>query len=119
MTYNHCETQRFLTPGGRSMQYRYGTKDTIDSANIQLKVIPSMFICGVRRTKGNQRYHQPDCYTRIDRASVNFYDNVGILSSASPFSLFQIAKKNGLSYGSSKWSGGNGSLNAPATGTPA
>lgn len=96
VNYNFYEVQRFLTNGFSPMIY--GNTETINSNNIQLKVIPSLILCGVRRTKGLQRYYQPDCYMKVERASVNFANTVGILSSASPFNLYQISKKNGLNY---------------------
>ena len=48
---------------------------------------------------------------KVERASVNLANTVGILSSASPFNLYQISKKNGLNYNWSEFSGEYGSLN--------
>jgi hypothetical protein len=101
VTYNYYEVQRFLTNGFSPMSY--GIQQTINSNNIQLKVIPSMIIVGVRRTKGNQRYWQPDAYMTVKKTSINFANTVGILSSASPFSLYSISKKNGLNYNFNEW----------------
>lgn len=110
VSYNFYEVQRFLSNGFSAMSY--GNQQTLNSNNIQLKVIPSLILCGVRRIKGNQRYWQPDCYFQIEKANINFANTVGILSSASPHNLYQISKKNGLNYNYNEWVGEYGSLNA-------
>jgi hypothetical protein len=109
VSYNFYETQRFLTNGLNPMAF--GDSQTVQSNNIQLKVIPSMIIAGVRRTKANQKYYQPDAYARIQGCAINFANTVGILSTASPFNLYEISKKNGLSYNYNQWLGKFGSLN--------
>ncbi len=109
VSYNFYEVQRFLTNGVNSMAY--GDKQTIQSNNIQLKVIPSMILAGVRRTKANQKYWNPDAYCRIDSCAINFSNTVGILSTASPFNLYEISKKNGLNYNYNQWYGKFGSIN--------
>lgn len=110
VSYNFYEVQRFITNGLTPMEYS-GPLQTVQSNNIQLKVIPSMIIAGVRRTKANQKYWQPDAYCRIQSTAINFANTVGILSTASPFNLYQISKKNGLNYNYNQWYGKFGSLN--------
>lgn len=115
VSYNFYEVQRFLTNGLTPMQY--GDLQTVQSNNIQLKVIPSMIIAGVRPTKANQKYWQPDAYCRVQSTAINFANTVGILSTASPFNLYQISKKNGLNYNYNQWNGKFGSLNQNQAGT--
>ena len=54
---------------------------------------------------------------KVERASVNFANTVGILSSASPFNLYQISKKNGLNYNWTEFSGEYDNLNLPVDAT--
>lgn len=107
--YNFSEVQRFLSNGFQNLNY--GDVTTCTSSNVQLKVIPSLIIAGVRRTKASQRYYNPDCYYSIKKASINFANSVGLLSTASPYNLWSISKKNGLAYDFSQWVGQYGSLN--------
>ena len=117
VSYNYYEVQRFLSNGFSSL--KYGETTTIQSNNIQLKVIPSLLFCGVRRTKANQKYYNPDCYYRITGAAINFANTVGLLSTASDFNLYEISKKNGLNYNYREWKGKYGNLNSDGAVTPA
>lgn len=118
VNYNYYSVERFLTTGIRALYF--GESDSVTSNNIQLKVVPSLVIAGVRRTKGNQKYFQPDCYCQIERASVNFNGAVGLLSSCNAQELYKISKKNGLNYNWAQWYGqfaerGTGTLNSNGT----
>ena len=94
VNYNYYEVQRFVTNGfGKKVK---GDKHGYQTSNIQLKVIPSLLICGVRRAKSTQKYWHPDAYASISKVSVNFANSVGLLSTNSPFGLYQMSKKNGL-----------------------
>lgn len=112
VTYNYYQVEAFPTTGYSALAY--GGKTTITSNNIQLKVIPSMVIAGVRRTKASQKWYHPDCYYGINKASVNFGNGTGILSTASQFNLFQISRKNGLNSTFNQWLGKYGNFNTPA-----
>lgn len=113
ISYNYYEVQRFLSNGFSPLAY--SQKTTVNSNNIQLKVVPSLMMIGVRKTKGNQRYYNTDSYYGINKASINFANTVGILSSASQYNLYSIAKKNGLNYNFNSFSGKFGNLNPNPT----
>ena len=103
ISYNYYQVERFLSNGFSDL--RYGETTTVISNNIQLKCVPNLILLGVRKTKQNQRYYDPDCYYSIEKASINFDNGVGLLSSASQFDLYQISKKNGINYNFNEWSG--------------
>lgn len=92
--YNYYEIQRFLNNGYTAL--KYGDSTTVISQNLQLKTIPSLIICGIRRVKGHAKYYHTDSYYQIKKASINFNNNVGILSSASQYALYEVSRKNGL-----------------------
>jgi len=109
VSYSYYEVQRFITNGGDAVAY--GGMTTVNSDNIQLKVVPKLIYMAVRPVQGLKKYYNPDCYFRINKANINFANTVGLLSSASDYNLYQISKKNGLNYEYRQWHGKFGSLN--------
>jgi hypothetical protein len=112
IAYSYYDVQSWTTNGGTNT--KYGTMTTINSDNVQLKVVPKLIFVAVRPTQGLKKYYQPDAYFRIENASVNFANTTGLLASASPYALYQMCKKNGLNYEFRQWHGKFGSLNKGA-----
>jgi len=96
------ELPRYITANGTAVDAgtpSAGSKSAV-SVNIvlnslQLNQIPDKLIIYIRRTPGNVS-NVPDVALPIGKININFNNNSGILASAEPVQLWQMARDNGL-----------------------
>jgi hypothetical protein len=101
ITYNGW-LQNTLVPAGATYN---GASQQVSTNNIQLKVVPSRILIGVRPQLSQMTYQDPHSYFQINGCSINFDNGVGILSSCLAEELYNISKKNGLNYDYASWLG--------------
>ena len=97
-----------VTPGA-SVEY--------SSQSLQLNQIPDKLIVMVRKVLGSQNAGDPDSCLPIDRLTINFNNNSGILASATKEDLYRMSRDNGSQQNWYEFSGNatevSGSLAAP------
>lgn len=88
------------------------------SQSLQLNQIPDKLIIMVRKVLGSQNAGDPDSCLPIDRLTINFNNNSGILASATREDLYRMSKDNGSQQNWYEFSGNAtevvGNLAAPA-----
>ena len=88
------------------------------SQSLQLNQIPDKLIIMVRKVLGSQNAGDPDSCLPIDRLTINFNNNSGILASATKEDLYRMSKDNGSQQNWYEFSGNAtevlGTLAAPA-----
>lgn len=72
------------------------TADMVSNA-VQLKGIPDKLMVYVRTPLAAQGVDDPDTFWPISRISITLENATSVLQTASPFHLYQMSKKNGLS----------------------
>ena len=90
----YLEFPRFLTPFNSPVAA--GTTAVIPSQSIQLQQIPDSILIFARRQLGQLTPSTPDYFLPIERVSINFNNQSGILASATQATLYNMSKKNGL-----------------------
>jgi hypothetical protein len=118
VSYAYDEIQCYTTQNLQAIQYNGWLANSVNAGtsypglpvqvstnNIQLKVVPSRILIGVRPQISQMTYHDPHAYFQINGCSINFDNNVGILSSCQAEELYNISKKNGLNYDYASWLG--------------
>lgn len=114
-------TPKLLEPIPRSISYSYMIVDryptdnntavltnstfTYSSNNIQLQSIPRRMYLYARQRNSDQTFTSTDTYAALNSISINYNNYSGLLSSASPFDLYNISKKNGCNLSWPEWSG--------------
>jgi hypothetical protein len=97
-----------VTPGA-SVEY--------SSQSLQLNQIPDKLIVMVRKVLGSQNAGDPDSCLPIDRLTINFNNNSGILASATKEDLYRMSRDNGSQQNWYEFSGNatevSGTLAAP------
>ena len=92
---------------------------TVDftSQSLQLNQIPDKLVIMVRKVLGSQNAGDPDSCLPIDRITINFNNNSGILASATKEDLYRMSKDNGSQQNYYEFSGNatevTGTLAAP------
>jgi hypothetical protein len=86
---------RFVTSYGSSIP-ALGQVDGFISSNMQLNAIPDRMLVFVREASANLTYTSTDTVCRIDKVSINFNNQSGLLASAKPIDLFNMSKSNQL-----------------------
>ena len=69
---------------------------TLSLNAINLEAVPKRIIVAVREQDSKINYTTSDTFAQIVNISVNYGNSQGKLSSATPFDLYQIAKRNGF-----------------------
>jgi hypothetical protein len=103
INYNYDQVECYTSQGLNPIQYNGEVQFT--TQNIQLKVVPKTILVGVRKQLAQCGYQDPHAYFQISKASFNFDNNVGLLSSCNKNELYAISKKNGLNYDYASWLG--------------
>lgn len=80
------------------------TSGTIQLNTLQLNQIPDKLILYVRKVPGNVST-EPDVALPIQKISINFNNNSGILASAEPVQLWEMSRNNGLQSSWNDYSG--------------
>lgn len=81
------------------------TLSTYTSDTIQLNSIPDKVFVFVKEAKANQTGTNPDQYASIKNVNISFNNQVGILSSATPFELFRMSQEAGNNQSWLEWNG--------------
>jgi hypothetical protein len=118
MLFNYITPQQ-LMPVPRSVVYpyyiidRYPTDNStpvaqnalfqISSQNIQLHSIPNRIYVFARRSNATRTFATSDTYAYLSQINVNWNNNSGLLSSASPQDLYRMSVDNGLNMGWPQW----------------
>lgn len=77
----------------------------ITSNNVQLNSIPDMMLCFVRQQFSQLTPFDADAYCAINGVSINFNNNNGILSGATPQMLWKMSKEAGSKQSWLEYSG--------------
>lgn len=116
--YNYDNFYTLTTTCG-SNPYAAGASDVTTSNNIQLSTIPSKILIyvGKAQQKGTDlsgnllpNYNFTDTMAVIDKISINFNNQSGLLSGSNPYQLYQISQSNGCTQSWAQWSNYQGSL---------
>ena len=83
----------------------------ITSNNVQLSSIPDKVFIWVRPQQSDLTYTSADSYATITGVSVLFNNQSGLLSSASPYTLFNLSQEAGSKQNWIEWSGLANGLN--------
>jgi hypothetical protein len=82
-----------------------GVKSEVTSNNVQLSSIPDKVFVWVRPQQSELKYFSPDSYGTITKVSVLFNNQSGLLSSASPYTLYNLGQEAGNKQTWLEWSG--------------
>lgn len=104
MSYGSQQIAYFTTP---SATLTTTSTATIASTNMQLNCVPSHMYIAVREANANLTYTSSDTFLNISGLNITFNNKTGILSTASEYDLFAIAKSNGLC---DTWEGYHGTV---------
>lgn len=97
--------RRYPTDANASIAGATGTS-TLQSSNIQLQSIPRRMYIYARIKNSDLLYTDTDTFLGITSISINWNNRSGLLSSATPYDLYNISKKNGCNLSWTEWSGG-------------
>jgi len=86
---------RYITPSSNAGAFASAQSKDITTQNIQINQIPSKFIVVVRNPYATSTIQQPSTFLSINSISVNLNNASGLLSSATQYDLWKIARKNG------------------------
>lgn len=90
----YYELPRYITTVSQSIPN--ATRATLTTNTLQLNQVPDKLILCVRKVLGNQTPSDADCFLPIKGVSLNFNNNSGILSSATPQDLWRYSTENGV-----------------------
>lgn len=100
--YDYSETQKFVTQLG---SFATQTSQTVYSNNIQLNSVPFKIYIYVREQENvlTTSCNHTDTFFRINSASFQYFAENGIMSSASPQTLYNISATNGCNMSYTQW----------------
>ncbi len=104
--YPYNDILRF--PTDFNFSYAGGAVNRVSSNNIQLSTIPQKIYVYAKR-KNSTLFSSPtytDSFLGIESINLQYYNKVGILSSASKKQLYEISCANGCNMTWDQWSGG-------------
>jgi len=84
-----------ITNVGSTSTLASGTSNTYTSSNLQLSVIPSLFVIAVREQLTSQNWTNSQSFLVINSISILFNNQSGLLSSMTPVNLWEMSRKNG------------------------
>ena len=102
-TYPYYEIQRYPTDAGSPILS--GDSMILPSSNIQLNSIPRIMYILARKSNSSLTFLDTDTFFSIERISVNWANQSGLLSSATKRDLFEMSKRNGCNLNWRDWSG--------------
>jgi hypothetical protein len=82
-----------------------GASDTLNINSLQLEVIPDKFIVYVRQKLADQSVRSADSFLEIEKVSITFANQSGLLSNASQYQLYKLSHKNGCEQDWFNWRG--------------
>jgi len=87
-----------------------GTQYSFISDTIKLNQVPRKMMLFVRRSRGSSDFKTPNSYCSIDHVNLNWDNQAGLLTNASPQQLYAISRRNGLNHSWMEWSKHRGSV---------
>ncbi len=109
----YTEIQRYPTTAGSS--WIPNKQDIIPSSNIQLNSIPRMIYIFCRKRNQDLTFTDCDTYFSIEKISINWANNSGLLSNCSKEALYDLSVKNGCNLSWLQWSGETSYLSSGST----
>lgn len=103
--YGYYEVQRYLTEPGSTVPSGATGSTLISSSNIQLNSIPRIMYLYVRRRNGDRTFKTTDTFFSIEKCSINWSNESGLLSNASKRDLYDMSRRNGCNLSWRDWSG--------------
>ena len=119
----YLDTPRYLTSTQASAPLASGSSTSIQSANLQINQIPDSFLIVARKPMNSQNMGDSATFLKINSISINFNNQSGLLSSATPQDLWKMSSKNGCNQSWLEWGGvafasnDLGTLNGPVATT--
>lgn len=111
--YPYYEIQRYPTDANAAILP--GSSVILSSSNIQLNSIPRMLYIYARKRNSDLTYLDSDAFFSIEKISVNWANNSGLLSNATKRDLYAMSKKNGCNLNWNEWSGETTYFNSGGT----
>ncbi len=103
MQYPYYEVQRYPTDTNSAILS--GSSTIIQSSNIQLNSIPRMMYIYGRKRNQDLTFTDTDTFLSIEKISINWANNSGLLSSTTKRDLYYMSRKNGCNMSWTQWSG--------------
>lgn len=101
--YGYYEIQRYPTESGQPIPPL--TTTILNSNNIQLNSIPRMMYIYARRRNADRNFRTTDTFFSIEKISINWANQSGLLSNASKQDLYEMSRRNGCNLNWRDWSG--------------
>ncbi len=111
--YPYYEIQRYPTDANSAIAS--GASVILSSSNIQLNSIPRMMYIFARKRNSDLTNLDTDTFLSIEKVSINWANNSGLLSNATKRDLYEMSKKNGCNLNWRAWSGENTFFNSGGT----
>lgn len=102
--YNQYQVEQQLTEVSGNILPTAST--SITSNSMTLNSIPRRMYVFVRKNNNDLTYNDPDCFYGITGITVNWNNQSGLLTTATPQDLYKISVKNGCELSWTQWSGG-------------
>jgi hypothetical protein len=103
LSYSYMVIDRYPTDKGSTIGP--GATCTISSNNIQLNSIPKRVYLYAKKKNEDLTYLDTDTFFALNRITVQYNNQSGLLSSASAQDLYNISKRNGVNMSWPEWSG--------------
>jgi hypothetical protein len=112
----YYELPRYLTNSSSDF-LSDGNNKTLQTSSLQLNQIPDKLVIFVRKPMSDQKPDDPDAFLSIKKISINFNNQSGILSSASPYDLYRYSVENGSNQSWYEWQGKASGANSVVSGS--
>lgn len=112
-SYPYYEIQRYPTDANSAISA--GSATILSSSNIQLNSIPRMMYIYARKRNSDLTFTDTDTFLSIEKISINWANNSGLLSNATKFDLFEMSQKNGCNLNWRDWSAEGSPYNSGQT----
>ena len=113
MSYPYYEIQRYPTDLKETIAPN--ASKPISSSNVQLNSIPRMMYIWARKRNADLTFLDTDTFLSIEKISINWANQSGLLSSASKQDLYKMSQKNGCNLSWMQWSGDGTQYNSGST----
>lgn len=87
-----------------------GATGSVVSDTIKLGQIPESVYLFIRHSRGTSNFNTSDSFLAIERVSILFNNDSGLLSTATPQDLYEISSRNGCNLSYPAWSHHRGSV---------
>ena len=101
----YIDYSRYLTQQGTLTPIPSGSARQLQSSNLQINQIPSLFIIVVRKPMSSQNWNDTSSFFTIQNITINLNNSSGLLASASPQDLWRISQRNGSAQSWAEFSG--------------